>query len=443
MHMGRHWRVVLATLCVEAVAVATVPVYGALSLVAVAVVYWIDLAFVIARTVVRQLVGGETTVVDLPKAVPPFRLLRYKRGTLDVSASLPPIYLRSLPTVLFSLSILAASALSTGVVLVVSIPERFWTDPMTPLVLAGAVVAAATKSWLIYTDHADRNGVENARETGFLARKRQLAVLVYAPLLYIVADFTTSVPAKPEGVNTVVFAASVLILLRIGYGIRASRPSSDQGDMLGRVASLLSDERPAATPSLPSTPDGQPHETTEPVARSVAAAGFLNALTTGGVVDGRFSDPGLSLRVMGFLFAFVPGTLAAANGSRTFQVVVVGVVVSAIVFWLLSTVHMELAFGETEYRFYDSTVVAYDRRLEEPQWSVPYDNIKTVSVERGPFDSPLWLDSGTVAMALTDDTAPMPDEKGRASILFVTDPEIISERIDTNRRDARRHVRFQ
>jgi hypothetical protein len=400
--------------------------------VAVAVVYWIDLAFVIARTVVRQLVGGETTVVDPPRALPPFRLLQYKRGTLDLAARLPPVYLRSLPTVLFSLSILAASALTAGVVLVVSVPERFWADPMTSLVFAGAVVAAATKSWLIYADHVDRTGVENARGTGFLARKRQLAVLVYAPLLYIAADFTTSVPAGPDGVNAVVFAVSVLILLRLGSAIRASRPLSDRSNTLGRVASLLADDQPSSTPTVPTTPDGQPRETAEPVARSVAAAGFLNALTTGGVVDGRFSDPGLSLRVMGFLFVFVPGALAAASGSRTFQVVVVGVVVSAIVFWLLSTVHMELAFGETEYRFYDSAVVAYDRRLEEPQWSVSYDNIETVSVERGPFDSPLWLDSGTVAMALTDGTAPMPDEKGRASILFVTDPEAISERIGSS-----------
>jgi hypothetical protein len=37
----------------------------------------------------------------------------------------------------------------------------------------------------------------------------------------------------------------------------------------------------------------------------------------------------------------------------------------------------------------------------------------------------------------------MLDEKGRASILFVSDPEIIGERISTNRRDAHRHIRFQ
>ncbi|RXK47884.1 hypothetical protein [Halorientalis pallida] len=103
---------------------------------------------------------------------------------------------------------------------------------------------------------------------------------------------------------------------------------------------------------------------------------------------------------------------------------------------------MELAFGETEYRFYHLAAVAYDWRLEEPQWSVPYDNIETPSVERGLFDSPLCLDSGTVAITLMGGTVPMPDEKGRPSIPFVTDPETISERISTNRRGAQRHVRF-
>jgi hypothetical protein len=36
--MGRRWRLVLGTPCVEAVVLATVPVYGPLALLAVAVV---------------------------------------------------------------------------------------------------------------------------------------------------------------------------------------------------------------------------------------------------------------------------------------------------------------------------------------------------------------------------------------------------------------------
>jgi len=52
VRMGRRWRVVLATLRVEAVAAVAVLVYGGLSPVAVAVVYWVDLALVIRRNAV-------------------------------------------------------------------------------------------------------------------------------------------------------------------------------------------------------------------------------------------------------------------------------------------------------------------------------------------------------------------------------------------------------
>ena len=75
--MRRRWRVVLATLCVETVAAVAVFFYGGLSLVAVAVIYWIDLAFAMGWAVTRHLVGGETTVVQLPRALPQFRLLKY------------------------------------------------------------------------------------------------------------------------------------------------------------------------------------------------------------------------------------------------------------------------------------------------------------------------------------------------------------------------------
>jgi hypothetical protein len=436
--MGRRWRVVLATLCVEAVAAVAVLVSGPLSLVAVAVVYWIDLAFVIARVVTGQLVGAETTVLQLPRALPQFRLLTHKRGTLTLSDRLPPMYLRSLPTVLFSLSILAASALGTAVVLTVSVPEQFWNDPRTPFVLAAGGIAAATKSWLLYTDHLDRRGTENARSSEFVAGKRQLVLLLYAPLVYLVAEITTTALAAPAVENTVLFVVSVLILSRLAYGIRVSRHPANSGELVGRTESIGSDDDPPSTPAPPSTPDGRPLETAEPTARAVPAAGLVNTLTAGGVVDGQFSEPGLSLRVLGTLFVVLPGILAALDGSSIFRIFLAGVFLSGVGFWLLSTLHMELAFGEIEYRFYESAVVAYDRRLAEPQWAIPYDSIETVSVERGLFGSPAWLDAGTVRVSLIDGTAPAPDNQERATILFVPDPETVSDWIGARRRDGRR-----
>lgn len=434
--MERRWRVVLATFCVEALAVVAVLTYGALSLIAVVIIYWMDLAFVIARAVTRQLLGGETTGVQLPRALPQFRLLKHKRGTLDVSVYSLSVYLRSLPAVLFSLSILAVSAVTTAVVLAVSVSVQFWSDPMTPLVLTGGGIAAATKSWLVYTDHTDHSGIATTHGAGFLANKRQMLVLLYALVVYLVAGITTTALADPDVERVVLFVVSSVILLRVAYGIRASRPASSPSGSAGCVESKVSDDQLSPTPAPPSTPDEPPLETVKPVSWASPAAGFVNALTTGGVVDGQFSESGLLLRFYG-LFVLVPGALAAVNGSSLFRSVIAGVIFSTVVFWLLSTVHMELAFGEIEYQFYETAIVAYDRRLMEPQWSIPYDNIETISVDRGPFSSPAWLDAGTVRLELTDDIAPLPDEQGRVSILFVSDPEAVRNWADARYCDVR------
>lgn len=432
--MSWRWRIVLGTLCVEVVAGAAVLRYGVLSLVAVAIVYWIDLAFVIGRSGIQQLITGETTAIEPPRALPQFRLLGDKRGTVRLSDRLPPVYLRSFPTVLFGLSVLTASALSTAVVLAAAVPGQFWSDPATPFVLAAGTVAAATKSWLVAA------GSGRGNEPGFVAGKQQLAALVYAPVTYLVADVTTTALAQPEFGEILLVTASVLVVLRVAYGVYASRRVPGSGDSGERLESIGSNDRPSSAAATPSEPDGRPLKTVRPASRSVPAAGFLNALTAGGVVDGRFSDAGLHLRVYSG-FVFIAGTAAAVNGSSLFQFVVACMLVSVAVFLLLSVLHMELAFGEVEYRFYDSAVVAYDRRTEVPQWSIPYDSIETASVERGPFESPLGIEAGTVHVELADqtenDTPSIPDERERTPILFVPDPEGVSDRVDARRRETR------
>jgi len=77
---------------------------------------------------------------------------------------------------------------------------------------------------------------------------------------------------------------------------------------------------------------------------------------------------------------------------------------------------------------YESEVVAYDRYLGRPQWSASYDGVRNVSVERGLFGSPLWLDAGTVFFDRNDgseDGESIP--KPRSSIAFVPDPERAGE----------------
>lgn len=104
-------------------------------------------------------------------------------------------------------------------------------------------------------------------------------------------------------------------------------------------------------------------------------------------------------------------------------------------FSAVSAVHMYLALGGVEYRFYESEVVAYDRYLAEPQWSVRYDSIWDISVERGLFGSPLWLDAGTVFFDRTDSLEADDGSNyvGRSSLAFVPDPERVAERLRSRR----------
>ena len=95
---------------------------------------------------------------------------------------------------------------------------------------------------------------------------------------------------------------------------------------------------------------------------------------------------------------------------------------------IISAVHLLLALGGVEYEFYESKVVAYDRYLGRPQWSASYDGVRDVSVERGLFGSPLWLDAGTVFFDRTYNSKDgESDQEPRSSIAFVPDPERAGE----------------
>ena len=236
-------------------------------------------------------------------------------------------------------------------------------------------------------------------------------------------------------------SASVLIVSRFAYGWYASRARADDGwtDSIsesddGAASRGRSEPEPkgdAPVPSPPSIPDGEPRETMTPVRASILAAGVVNAMTTGGVVDNRFGHwRQFTIRV-GVAGMMVVAVLALLDGT-----IVVSAILAALFLGLagalsaVSAVHMLLALGGVEYEFYESEVVAYDRYLGRPQWSASHDGVRNVSVERGLFGSPLWLDAGTVFF----DRIPDPKDgesarEPRSSIAFVPEPERAGELI--------------
>jgi hypothetical protein len=444
--MTRNRRVILAALCVETVAVASVVAYGHLAIVAIAVLYWIDLLFLMGRVGVQRLLARPTRGVEVVRLLLPFRLLKHKRGTVTLTDRLPPVYPKNAPVAITGLWWGALIFVPTVLLAALSVPGEFWSNPATPFLLAGGAVAAAAKSWLLLQEHVATGAHEYEPPTAVNPWKRQLLFVLYAAVLYVAADFTASLVAEngiqDAGRNAMVLALLVVVL-RLAYSVRVShtRFGNDSGSgteyretkpSADRAISWLrsnAPEREIVELTPPSTPDRRPFETVEPKSRSVLAAGVLNALLAGYVADDQISEAGFGLRVyllLMFLFALV-ALLGGAIG--------VFLAVSGFVFGLLAVFsvpsigHMRLALGRVEYRFYDAEVVAYDRGLGEPQWAVPYDRIRNISVESGAFGSPLWLDTGTVSFERADSPPEdnLADREPRSSIPFVADPERVAE----------------
>jgi hypothetical protein len=433
--MGRSRRLLFATACVEAVAVASVFAYGYLSLVAVAILYWIDLLFLVFRMAIQRLMARKTTSKAVPLGLLPFRFLKHKRGSVSVTDRLPQVYPRNVPDTVGVVFFVVVSAPTTAYVAKTQVPAEFWEHTFTPFFIVASFVAAAMKSWLILKEHTAQGVHEDRPADSIVPAKRPVLFMFYAGLLYLASEVTVGVAAE-NGIETarngLVFWSLTLSVLRSGYGFRASRKrfsgdreDTEQDGFLSRFRSRLSGGDEAVALSPPSVPEGRPKKTAEPRRVSLLTAGIVNAVTTGGVIDKDFSTRGLDLRV-GFLLIVGLSGLGLFNGAVGFFLAVVGgLLVLGAVSSAVSAGHMLLAFGAVEYRFYDSEVVAYDRRLGVPQWSVPYDSMEDVSVERGLFGSPLWLDAGTVFFERTD--SPKEDElehhEPRSSIPFVPDPD--------------------
>jgi len=181
-------------------------------------------------------------------------------------------------------------------------------------------------------------------------------------------------------------------------------------------------KRDASPPSSPSVPDGEPRETMAPVRASILAAGVVNAMTTGGVVDNRFGHwRQFTIRV-GLAGMMIVAALALLDGAVVVSATLTAISLSLVgTLSVVSAVHMLLALGGVEYKFHESRTVAHNQYLGRPQWSASYDRVRNVSIGRGIFGSPLWLDAGTVFF----DRIPKPKDgdsarEPRSSIAFVS-----------------------
>lgn len=286
---------------------------------------------------------------------------------------------------------------------------------------------AAAKSWLVLRAYVASGRHEIDPASAATPRKRMLVFALYSGLLWLTSKWTLGTLSQegPEIARAgMTVSASVLIVSRFAYGWYASRArSADEAASQDRSEPKA--KRNVSVRSLPPVPNGEPRETMAPSRASILAAGLVNAMTTGGVVDNRFGHWRQFAVRVGLVGTMVVAVLALLDGA-----VVVSATLAAIFFGLagalsaVSAVHMLMALGGVEYEFYESEVVAYDRYLGRPQWSASYDGVRNVSVERGLFGSPLWLDAGTVFFdRISNSTDGESAQEPRSSIVFVPDPE--------------------
>ncbi|GAA0523826.1 hypothetical protein GCM10008992_25260 [Halorubrum aquaticum] len=290
-------------------------------------------------------------------------------------------------------------------------------------------------------------GYDVTSASAVVPRKRILIFAVYSGLLWLASWWTLTTLAG-EGLEItragMTVSAFVLIVSRLAYGWYAARARPDgwQSDSTSdlndeAISQGWSDSEPeenVSAPSQPSIPDGEPRETMAPVRSSILAAGVVNAMTTGGVVDNRFGHWRQLIIRVGIAGLIVVAVFALLDGA-----IVVSASLAAIFFGLvgglstISAVHLLLALGGVEYEFYESKVVAYDRYLGRPQWSASYDGVRDVSVERGLFGSPLWLDTGTVFFdRIYNPKDGESTQEPRSSIAFVPDPERAGELLSSH-----------
>jgi len=446
--MTRNRRVILAALLVETVAAASAVAYGHLAIVAVAILYWIDLLFLMGRVCVQRLFARRTRSVEIPTLLLPFRLLKHKRGAVTLTDRLPPVYPKNLPVAITSLWWGVPISVPVVAVAAFTIPEAFWSNPATPSLFVAGTVAAAAKSWLILQVYAGTGTHERESPLAVNPWKRQALFIFYGGVLYLATDFTASLVAE-NGVestrSSAIAVALLVILLRLAYSVRVShtrfgtdsgksqnhRTKEDSNGMLSWLRSRIAPEKETVVLAPPSTPDRRPFETVEPKSGSIRLAGVLNALAAGLVVDNRASNAGLDLRALVIVLFLCSLFFLLDGGVAPFLFLNSLTLGLLAVLSVLSVLHMRLALGRVEYRFHDERLVAYDTGLGEPQWSVPYDCIRDISVETGVFGSPLWADTGTVSFERVDSPPEdaLDDRKPRSSIAFVPDPERVAELI--------------
>ncbi|WP_018256677.1 DUF6498-containing protein [Halomicrobium katesii] len=358
-----------------ALLVNAVPLVGVFAfdwaLFPVLVLYWIEAVAYVTRSSVEALFATRPVDDDFYGIQVPLERLREKRGSVTLVDWLPPIYPRNLPFALNAGWVL----FGLGVVAILVWGYARSSGSLAGLVLPGVAVGAV----IVVVRHAGTlsefvraKRYEHHSALSTFSRRRWMAVVIAGFLLPIAGAGADSAGVGLTATLAVVVAAKLV------------------ADVLDVMSTTDDGAQPEVEADDPITvPDGEPITVVGTDDRGVV----LHALGLGVLLA--------LLPPYGFLVALVSVGVGLWFGLVAAVSTVVALVAGRAV---LEIPVARLAYGAVEYRVYGDVVVAYDRRLDAPQWSVARHEIADVRAGSGIASTFFSNDFGTVRLVRDDDT---------------------------------------
>ena len=312
-----------------------------------------------------------------------------------------------------------------GVVpLLVSDPPVSPTSRLTlPVVLVGGVLAGthllAVRAYL-GADRHRRRTPERAARSG-LGLTLAMGVLVALTVVLVSERGARAFDGLGGAVPAVLVLGKLGVELRFRCRHRPRRRLDGGEDPFAfepdptAWSSPVAQLPPVADPSVPAA-------TVRPDRRTLL---LLSPLVSALVGTGRLVFAGLGL--------VGSGGFVLVGGVSPLAVALIGV---GLVFVLApGLVLLWLRDSTLEYRLYDDRLVCYDRRLDAVQWTLPYDRIRSVEVNRTVLHR--IGDAGTVVVKTYDSAPARLRAVGayRETAAFL-DPVDGSNRVDTLRRET-------
>lgn len=363
-----------------------------------------------------------------------FRFFTPKVGSITLAERLPPIAVHNLRpfvnTLLLGVVLLPLPVLATTwAEPTSSVMAGFWTST-TRLVVAGGVLAACVKH--VDLARLQRTPTYPTADSVFPGWRLGIWAVYWVPLWGLAVIYTA-------GPSVDSLLAVVAVGLVVVHTIRDTRQFGAAEQPSTQTSQTPEQQTQRHANSLPSVP---PETVVRPTRRAVHIGGAIDSLIPVGHAAGSIRRIKGQSAILVILLVGVP-VLSHELLSVESVWVLLGLTSSFVALYLggvalVGALHYDIVFGTTEYRLYEDALVAYDRRLDAVQWSVPYASIASVSVRDGWFDSPLGTDVGTVKIERTSSSDQQePYRFYRESIVFVDDADHVADLITAARGGAR------